>query len=111
MTVTTTGLNFFYPESNATLVCTGTSSNVAIGSIGDVVVISNVGTAEAFVGFVQNSAGTITASGTITAAATGGYSIPSGMKETIRAVQDNNFLAGITNTGTTTLRVSRGSGQ
>ena len=113
MTLTSTGAVFFYPETNATLVCTSASSNVNIGNSGDVLVISNVGTAEAFIGWGVDSTASITAGGTVTAAGTStiGMSIAPGVVQTLRAVPATPYIAGITNAGSTTLRISRGSGQ
>jgi len=111
MTITSTGAVFFYPESNSTLVCTTTTGNVTIGGSGDVLVIANVGTVEAFVGWGNDATPTVVAGGTITAGSTGGMSVPPGIVTTVRSVPSSNIIAGITNAGTTTLRISRGSGQ
>ena len=113
MTINSTGAVFFYPETNATLVCTSASANVNIGAAGDVLVISNVGTVEAFIGWGIDSTASITAGGTVTAAGTStiGMSIAPGIVQTLRAVPSTPFISGITNAGTTTLRISRGSGQ
>ena len=51
MTIAPTGINFFFPEQNNTLVVTTATANVNVSGSGDVLVVANVGAVEAFIGW------------------------------------------------------------
>jgi len=105
----------FYPEQvSTTLACgaaTGTTF-LALPQGGDVLMIQNEGGATAFITFSAIAAGTaVTAGGAVNAAADGGMPILAGGIYMIRADPGLvNYIAGITAAGTTTLRITRGSG-
>lgn len=110
------------PVLNATIACTGTSQNVSLGvtlangnrytDAPNTVIISNVGTNEAFVAFGGSDV-TVTAGGTITATSDGGACVPAGAIVSFSAnLPTETHAAGICGAGlTTTLRLTRGYGQ
>lgn len=101
------------PASNSTILAvpvTSASVALAAGSASDsnTVQVANVGTAEAFIAFGGATVAAV-AQGAVTAASDGSTSIPAGA---ILAFSINNqgYAAAITQSGTTTLRITRGSG-
>lgn len=104
-----TDTQYFFAESNATLAVTTSSSSVNIGSSGDVVLIKNDGAATAYVAFGSSSA-TAVAGGVVTlASGTASMPVLSGEVTSIRGLVYDTAAA-ITDSGTTVLRFSRGSG-
>lgn len=106
---------YFYPEQNSTLAVTATTARVALGSVGDTVIVYNDGGNNAFIAFGDATI-TATAGGTATASSDGSMCIPPGAVMTYRIdpslVQTGPVnVAGIcAGAGTTTLRITRGSG-
>lgn len=91
----------FQSQGSASLAVTTATDRVALpaGSFGATVTILNVGTAEAFVTF----------GGSTVTAATTNDSIPSGAGRCF-AISSQTFVAAITASGSTTLRINQGSG-
>lgn len=90
----------FSPNANTSLSATSSSTSIALPGVGPVLWLQNVGTIEAFVRLGTNSA---------VAAATTDFSVPSGRGVMVNA-QGFSYLAGITSTSTTTVRMSQGTG-
>ena len=110
MTAIPTALPAFLAEQNGTLPCTSASASVGPFTIGDVWYVTNIGGTEAFIAF-GNANVTTTAGQTSTAQVPdGGMSVPPGVVLTLRADSASTYVAGITASGTTVLRISRGSG-
>lgn len=105
-----TGLQYFFPEVSSTLAVTNASANVNIGSVGEHIVLYNDGFQTAY--FQIGLASVVAVAGGVATVAAGTVSaaIPQGQRINIRVPEGLFFLAGITDTGTTTLRISRGSG-
>lgn len=99
----------FFTEQNGCLAVSSVSSSVAIGSAGDTLLLMNVGATLCYIR-QGDSQVVATAGGVVTAAATGGFPVPAGAILQIRALYESTHLAAITDSGTTTLRISRGSG-
>lgn len=91
----------FTPCQNATISATGTTSNIQSNGCGQGVIVRNIGTTEAFIAIGTASN---------TAATTSGISIPGGTATFFNVSSQSIYIAGITATGTTTLRVSFGQG-
>lgn len=115
MTAIPTVTPYFYPEQNATIAATTTTANVQLGAVGDTLVVFNDGVVNAFLSLAAPTAVAAVAGGTATLANDGGFCIPPGAIYTIRI--DTSligigpvFASAITASGTTTLRISRGSG-
>lgn len=110
------------PVLNATIACTDTTQAVSLGVTlangnqyadgPNTVIVSNVGTNEAFVAFGKSDV-TVAAGGTITASNDGGACVPAGAIVSFSAnLPNETHAAGICRTGlTTTLRLTRGYGQ
>ena len=115
MTVIPTSPSFYYPEANSTLAVTSTTARVALGNGGDTVLIFNDGGATAFVAFGDATV-TATAGGTSTAVSDGGMWIPPGVIFAFRVGSAQMRAGGLSvaafcaASGSTTLRISRGSG-
>ena len=111
MTVIPTDLPAFYPETNSTLACgTGTGSTaLLLGARGDTLLLSNDGGATAFLAFGSAST-TVTAGGAVNATTDGGMALLPGAVMTVRVDNAFTHIVGITSAGTTTVRISRGSG-
>jgi len=108
---TTTLLPPFYAESNSTLAVTSISANVAVGYVGDVLLLQNDGYSTCYVALGIDSTVTATAGGTTTAANTGSMPILAGSTILIRVIPNLGYVAAITDgSNTTTLRISRGTG-
>lgn len=103
----------FYPEQTSTLACTTTSgsTNVILGTAGDSMLIQNEGPSTAFLAF-GNSGVTVAAGGVANAANDGGFPVLAGAIVMLRVNDRGNGLnvAGITASGTATIRISVGSG-
>lgn len=91
----------FDPCASASLSVSGTSANTQLSTCGPTVVIWNIGAQEAFIALG-------TASNTVATSAS--VSIPSGTGTVVQAGLIGQYLAAITATGTTTLRISQGFG-
>lgn len=108
-----TALPAFYAEQTSTLACTTTSgsSPVQLGTVGDTLALRNDGSVTVFLAF-GNSNVTVAAGGTATASNDGGMPLMAGEVYHVRVDNPGSglFVAGITATGTTTVRISRGSG-
>lgn len=111
MSLIPTALPAFYPESNSTLACgtaTGTTA-LLLGPSGDSLVLSNDGGATAFLAFGSGTV-TVVAGGAVNATSDGGMALLPGAVVTVRVDNAFTHVAGITAAGTTTVRISRGSG-
>ena len=113
MTAIPTALPAFWPEQTTTLLCTTTSGavNLALGLVGDTIMIRNEGGATAFLAF-GNAGVVATAGGSVNAASDGSYPILAGEISTVRVdnVGSGLNVAGITTSGTAVVRITRGSG-
>lgn len=113
MTAIPSALPAFYPEQTSTLACTTTSgsTNVTLGSVGDTLMLKNEGPSTAFLAF-GDAGVTATAGGTANKSSDGSYPILAGEISTVRvdAVGQGVNIAGITASGTATVRITRGSG-
>ena len=101
---------FPIPDVNGTIAVTSTSQAIALQGAGGSILLQNVGTTECF---VKVGASTVTAKagGAATLAADGSMSIPGGAIVVYSIPQTATHIAAIcAGSGTTTLRVSRGSG-
>ena len=101
---------FPIPDVNGTIAVTSTSQRIAMVGAGGSVLLQNVGGTECF---VKVGDGTVTAvaGGSATLASNGSMSIPGGAIVTYSIPQTATHIAAIcAGVGTTTLRVSRGSG-
>lgn len=101
-----------YPLSVAqtsTLGATTSSGSVALGTVGEVLLVQNDGSVTAYVA-LGTSAVTATAGGTATLADGGSVPVLAGASMLFRAGPGVTHLAGITASGTTTIRASRGDG-
>lgn len=87
------------PCAAFTLSVSGTSSNQQLSTCGDTVLLWNVGSQEAFYTFGTSSS---------TAATTSNYSIPGTSFVVLSLGLTGLYLAAITSTSTTTLRVTQG---
>jgi hypothetical protein len=105
-----TGIQYFYPEVNSTLAVTSATGRVDLTQTGDCIMLANDGYVTAYFALGDVTV-TVVAGGVITAGSTGGMAILAGERLQIRMIPGQTYLAGITDSGTTTLRVSRGSGQ
>jgi len=100
---------FTLPTVNSTLAATTTSDRVALQGVGSVVRVNNVGTVEAFIAFGDSTI-TATAGGAATKASDGSGSVGAGATELFSVPLTITYAAGVTASGTTTLRLSRGEG-
>lgn len=101
---------FSIPTVNGTIAATASSQRISMPGTGGSIMIQNTGGTECFVA-VGDSTVTATAGGSATAAADGGMSVPPGIIAVYSIPQTATHLAAICAAGgTTTLRVSRGSG-
>jgi len=98
------------PCAGGTLAVTSTSSNVQLSNCGPVVIVYNITSQEAFYALGNTSSTTATAQSSSTAAPIAGtYSIPGGLYVVLNVNnQTAPFLAAITSTSTTTLRIVQG---
>ena len=87
------------PCASKSLSVSGSSTNVALSNCGETALLWNVGTQEAFYKLVTTSAGT---------AATTDNSLPGNSFVVVNTGAAPLFLAAITSTSTTTLRVTQG---
>lgn len=101
--------NFAPGAVNATLGVTTVTGGVTLSGTGTSVMISNVTSVEAFVA-LGGSKVTVAAGGTKTSADDGGLSVPGNVTVIYTLPPDATTLAGITASGTTTLRLNRGDG-
>jgi len=113
MTTIPTALPAFFPEQTTTLACTTTSgsTNVSLGTVGDTLMLKNEGPSTAFVAF-GNADVVATAGGTSNKSNDGSYPVLAGEISTVRVDANGSGLnvAGITASGTATVRITRGSG-
>lgn len=113
MAAIATAFPAFFPEQTSTLACTTTSgsTNVVLGTVGDKLLIQNEGPSTAFLAF-GNTGVTVTAGGTVNASNDGGFPILPGAIIDVRVDASGSGLnvAGITASGTATVRITRGSG-
>lgn len=111
MSVIPTAFPAFYPETNSTLACgTGTGSTaLLLGVRGDTLVLRNDGGATAFLAF-GSAATTVAAGGAANATSDGGMALLPGEVSSVRVDNAFTHIVGITAAGTTTVRISRGSG-
>lgn len=91
------------PCSAASLSVTGTSSNVQLSKCGPTALIFNIGAQEAFYTFGGTSA--------LAVATTSNYSIPGNSFQQVSVGTNGDWIAAITATSTTTLRIVQGTGQ
>lgn len=98
------------PCAGGTLAVTGSSSNVQLSNCGPVVIIYNTTSQEAFYALGDTSSTTATAQSSSTAAPVAGtYSIPGGLYVVLNVNnQTSPYLAAITATSVTTLRIVQG---
>jgi hypothetical protein len=82
---------------------------VALSGAGSVLRIANATTVPAFVA-LGTAAVTVAAGGTATKASDGGFPILGSSVQYITLSPNDTHLAGITGSGTTTLRINRGDG-
>ena len=95
---------------SSTIAVTSTSQRVAFSDgNAESVYIANVGTTECFIQF-GNATVVATAGGSSTAASDGSMSIPGGFYGVISGLSQSN-IAAVTASGTTTLRVTPGTGE
>ena len=87
------------PCASKSLSVTSSSGNVALSNCGETALLWNVGTQELFYKLVTTSAGT---------AATTDNSLPGNSFVVVNTGQAPLFLAAITNTSSTTLRITQG---
>jgi hypothetical protein len=113
MTAIPTALPAFWPEQTTTLACTTTSgsANVSLGLLGDTLLLKNEGPSTAFLIF-GNEGVVATAGGAANKSNDGAYPVLAGEISTLRvdSVGSGLVVAGITASGTATVRISRGSG-
>lgn len=111
MTAIPSAFAAFFPEQTSTLACTTSSASVAVGLVGDTLMLKNEGPSTAFVSF-GDSGVTATAGGSTTKSSDGSYPMLAGEISTVRvdSVGQGLNVAGVTASGTATLRISRGSG-
>lgn len=88
-------------SSGISLSATNTSSNSQLSNCGAVVIVYNIGAVEAFLNWGTAST---------TAATTSGWSLPPGFGVALNAGRAPLYLAAITSSGSTTLRVVQGNG-
>lgn len=98
------------PCAGGTLAVTGTSANVALSKCGAVVIVYNITSQEAFYALGATSAATATAQSSSTVAPVASQmSIPGNQFVVLQIPPDTpGFLAAITGTSTTTLRIVQG---
>ena len=94
---------------NATLGVSTVTGNVALTGTGTVLRIANMSTVEAFVALGASTV-TVAAGGSKSSADDGGFSIPGATVTFMTLPPDATTIAGITASGTTTLRLNRGDG-
>lgn len=88
------------PCAASTISASATSSNVQLSACGNTVLIWNVGTVEAFYSFGPTSSQTAT---------TSNYSLPAGGYVVLRlSGQGQPYLAAVTSSSTTTIRITQG---
>lgn len=97
-----TPLSGFTPCASYTISVSGTSANQQLSTCGSTAVLWNVGTQELFVALG-------TGSGTV-AVATTGMSVPAGDRIVLNVGNSQLYLAAITSTSSSTLRISQGWG-
>ena len=97
------------PCAGGTLAVTTSSSNVQLSACGPVVIVYNITSQEAFyaLGAASSTAATAQTSST-SAPAANTYSIPGNDFVTLNANNQTPYLAAITATSTTTLRIVQG---
>ena len=101
---------FPIPDVNGTIAVTSSTQAIALQGAGGSVLLQNVGTTECFVK-VGASTVTAVAGGSSTDETDGSLSIPGGAIVVYSIPQTASHIAAIcAGVGTTTLRVSRGSG-
>ena len=108
--ITYTATPFFYPEGSATLAVSNSSTSVNIGLLGDVVLVKNDGVVTAYVAFGQGSATAVAGGVATLASGTASMPVLPGEITAVRGLASVDTAAGITDSGTTVLRFSRGSG-
>lgn len=91
------------PCNAASLSVSGTSSNVQLSKCAPSALLMNIGTVEAFYTFGATSAGAV--------ATTSNYSIPANSWQWIVVGTNAEWIAAITASSTTTLRIVQGTGQ
>ena len=106
------GLRNFRSTDNATVAVTNSTGNVALTGQGSDFEFKNTGSVEAFVNVGASSSVTATAGGALTADKDGSQSVPAGaiLVYSFPNCGATPYVAAITATGTTTLRVSQGFG-
>ena len=102
-------LVFPISTNNATIAVTSSSQTITLPGLGYVVKLGNLGSTECFVA-AGAAAITATAGGSATSASDGSMSLAPGEVGTFALPAGAVALAAITAAGTTTLRVSMGSG-
>ena len=91
------------PCSNNTLSAgSGSSTNIQLSKCGGVVIVWNIGSVEAFYNY---------GSASTTAATTSNYSIPSGGFVVLNLGTSGLYLAAITSSSSTTLRITQGQAE
>ena len=91
----------FTPAGNFSISVTTTSANVNTTGAGTTMRLANVSTSECFVAFGTDNT---------TAATTGGFSMPANSQILVTVPSGTTYVAAITASGSTTLRISRGDG-
>jgi len=103
------GLAGISPCAGGTLAVTGTSANVQLAGCGPVVIVYNITSQEAFYAVGATSAAAATAQSSSTAAPIAGtFSIPGNTFVVLNINTQSPYLAAITATSTTTLRIVQG---
>jgi hypothetical protein len=97
------------PCAGGTLAVTGTSANVLLSTCGPVVILYNITSQEAFYTTGATSGAAATAQTSSTAApAANTYSVPGNTYAVVDLTGPTSYLAAITATSTTTLRIVQG---
>lgn len=91
------------PCNAASLSVSNTSSNVQLSKCAPSALLMNIGTAEAFYTFGATSAGAV--------ATTANFSIPANSWQWVTVGTNGEWIAAITASSTTTLRIIQGVGQ
>ena len=100
-------LTFF---QNSTLAATTSSANVALGALGEALLVQNDGSVTVFVALGTSSGVTAVTGGSTTVSDAGSVPILAGKSILLRCAPGVTHLAGITLSGTSVIRASRGDG-